>query len=514
MGEGGRGARTTVVAAAALLALLAAAGPAAARDAASAANIRITGAQARDLAGSSVAGVGDVNGDGRPDLAISAPRFDPPGRTDAGAVFVVFGRAAPATVNLRNLGADGFRIDGPAAHRCSPAGAQAGTSVDGVGDMNGDGFGDLVLSAPADCNAYVVFGAPAPATVDTSALGARGFAITTANPDSEVIGNEVAGGGDVNGDGRPDVVVEVGLDGDAFAGDARVVYGKATPGDVLLDTPSSQRGFSIHGAADDANLGASLDIVPDMNGDGKAEVLAGAPGASFFKNDPVDRGNAYVVFGRADAAALEARTIGNAGFRIAGARVGDHAGTGVSAAGDVTGDGKGDLVVGAPGADFGGRDAGAAYLVSGKASAGTVSLSRMKPGVRRIDGARAGHALGSAVAGVGDANGDGRPDVAAGAPGARPHGVGSGAIFVVFTPQHLASVRSLRRLGAGGLRVDGPNPGGEKLPRFGPRLDVAGAGDLNGDGRTDLLTGFPQVNTPNGVDSGAAFGVFAPGAGG
>src|SRR5213080_3921468 len=95
---------------------------------------------------------------------------------DSGSAYVVFGRNRTATIDLASLGTSGFRIDG------AGAGNSAGTSVAGVGDVNGDGMADVIVGAPGgryfgSGSAYVIFGRSATTSVDLAALGAGGFRI-------------------------------------------------------------------------------------------------------------------------------------------------------------------------------------------------------------------------------------------------------------------------------------------------------------------------------------------------
>jgi FG-GAP-like repeat/FG-GAP repeat len=369
--------------------------------------------------------LGDVNGDGRADVIVGVHTAGNNG-VNSGSVYVVFGRDLTTMVNLASLGAGGFRIDGaPLEH--------AGASVGAVRDMNGDGRAEVVLGAPfADANrgaAFVIFGKASTTNVDLTALGDGGFRITAA-PDALHAGEAVAGAGDVNGDGLPDVLVGVpnsDSPGRTRSGTAFVVFGKATTTGVDLGQLGSG-GFRIDGAASFDRAGETLAGAGDVNADGRPEVLLGAPGAR------VSSGLVYVIFGKSSSTTVDLAALGGGGFRINGDDAHDQAGGALSGAGDVNGDGRPDVVVGARDADESGRSSsGSAWVVYGKASASDVDLGELGPGGFRMAGASERDQAGAAVTGLGDWNGDGRPDVLVGSPNASYNlRQESGAAYVVL----------------------------------------------------------------------------------
>jgi hypothetical protein len=166
--------------------------------------------------GEALAPLGDVNGDGRDDLLIGASQVSAPGRSYAGAAYVVFGRAGPGRVDLRRPNGAAYRILGPG--RSGADGglrqARAGVSVAAIGDVNGDGQRDMTIGAPGAgrrCSpeegaAYVVFSQAVPAPLDLGDLGDAGYAIRGGLPDANA-GSLVAGAGDWNQDGRGDALV-------------------------------------------------------------------------------------------------------------------------------------------------------------------------------------------------------------------------------------------------------------------------------------------------------------------
>ncbi len=331
---------------------------------------RISGAAAGDEAGLTVDHAGDVNGDGIADMIIGARLSDPNG-SSSGSAFVVFGKADSAEVRLGDLGAGGFQIRG------AIAGDQAGGAVSAAGDVNGDGYDDILVGARFDDTggtnngaAFVVFGGPGSSDVELSTLGAAGLRIIGERP-ADNAGWSVSALGDLNADGLDDFSVSA-RNADPRAGGAGAVYvvfGRAEGGDIpLTDVAQGIGGFRIGGELGNDWAGGVISFAPDMNGDGLPELLIGALG-----NDAggSNAGAAYVVFGGSDGLATSLDWAANAlgGFKVFGEAAADAAGTAIAYAGDLNGDGIGDLLVGAPGVDLvTGNGAGAVYVVFGQAS--------------------------------------------------------------------------------------------------------------------------------------------------
>ena len=333
--------------------------------------VRIDGGAPGDLAGTSVAGVGDQNGDGRPDVAVGAPG------NGGGYAYV-----SP-------VGSAGYRISGTGTQ-------EAGWSVAGVGDLNGDGRPDIAVGLELD-SAYLVFGQAGPTDVDLGSIGGRGFKIQ-AEPNAPNLGTIAAAPGDVNGDGKADLVVSDGRaefkQGHVVPNKATVIFGGAAIQLISLHDLGGH-GFLIDGA----NLGTEFSVAGagDVNGDGRADVMLGAPFAG-------PNGAVVVVYGKADTLAVDVGSLAGKGFRIDGAP-GDRAGSAVAPAGDVNGDGRPDLLIGASGT-------GRAYVVFGRPTPGNVDLGSLGTGGFRI----VGRGIGDAVAGAGDLSGDGRADLLLGSP--------------------------------------------------------------------------------------------------
>ena len=221
--------------------------------------------------------------------------------------------------------------------------------------------------------------------------------------------------------------------------------------------------------------------------------------------DRVNAGCAYVVLGSASLpATLNLYSLnGTNGFRLNGAVAGDGAGTSVTGAGDVNNDGFDDVMIGATGADPGSRaDAGSAYVVLGAASfVQTMELSSLNGanGVR-LDGATAGDEFGLSVSAAGNVNNDNFDDMLIGAPGADPNGQSAaGSAYVVFGAANFSGATDVSTLnGTSGFRLDGVDTD----DRAGQ--SVAGDGDVNGDGFSDVIIGSPRAEV-DGVAVGAAY---------
>jgi Ca2+-binding RTX toxin-like protein len=444
--------------------------------------------------GISVSAAGDVNGDGIADFVLAAPRLEVSG--GRGAAFVVFGQASgfPADLNLNTLdGADGFRISGPMSM------GRIGYAVAGGGDLNGDGFDDIIVTAEGINGSFggavIIFGKATPfnAEVRPNGAGAAGQALLL-GPLEEDTGYSLSIAGDINGDGFDDAIVGARAGGVHYAGVVYIVFGTANGfgGAQSLTSLSGSNGFRLLGANVNDRVGEQVSGAGDINGDGYDDLIVGTPYAP-----GISPGAAYVVFGGSGPfpSAIDTSDLdGVNGFRIDGANYTGHS---VSSAGDVNGDGFDDLIVGAPGISDLGAYAGGAYVIFGKAGGFDADFD---PGALNgsngfvIQNDVAQDYAGRAVSSAGDVNGDGYDDLLIGAPAANGY---DGAAFVVFgRASGFAATINLGALdGTDGFRIEAANGG------LAGR-SVSAAGDVNGDGVDDLIVGAPYES------SGAAYIIF------
>lgn len=400
---------------------------------------RADGIDGADYTGFSVSVAGDVNGDGLDDFIVGAPGpFRPYGDTRPGKAFVVFGSSSGfnSTLDLASLtGADGFRIVSEGERD------RAGISVSSAGDVNGDGFDDLVvgvpLASPGDRSsagsAFVIFGKASAfsSTVALSDLSAvDGFRID-GEAAEDALGFGVSNAGDLNGDGLDDLIM--GAPGANASGSAYVLFGRsgAFPHPFDLSTLDGVTGFRIDGDVSGGFFGGFVSRVGDFNGDGLDDILVGEK----YSNESTQPGvgDAYLWFGRSGniPALFSASSLaGSVGLRLDGrAASGVRRGLG-SSAGDLNGDGFDDVIVGSTVDNI---SFGRAYVVLGRPDE-AVSLSL--PDLSGRDGWRfedfVNPSVGYSVASAGDINGDGVDDVAIGLPAAEVANIGEGKVVVVY----------------------------------------------------------------------------------
>jgi RTX calcium-binding nonapeptide repeat (4 copies)/FG-GAP repeat len=281
---------------------------------------------------------GDFNGDGYQDFALGLRTASSAEPFESGSTFIVFGAAAPydRSVDIRVLNAtEAWRING-AQERGQIGGDLAS------GDINGDGFDDVLMSSGGGKPAYVVFGkadgfdsALSVASLD----GSNGFALTSA-----LVGGNITAA-DLNGDGFDDVIIQ---DLTNNVGSVRVVFGHsgAFASTVSLNALDGTNGFTMLGGAEINRGSFAISSAGDVNGDGYEDLLIGVPHAT--ANRQVFAGATYVVFGHGgafDAQLNLAQMDISQGLRINGVSKNQFSGNSASSVGDLNGDGFGDIAI-------------------------------------------------------------------------------------------------------------------------------------------------------------------------
>lgn len=415
-----------------------------------------TGEAAEDLPGAALLPLDDLDGDGAADLAVSAPAHDATVRL-SGAVYLLAGTSSGPLADAR------AKLSGQAASDA------AGTSLASPGDLDGDGLPELLVGAPGESGAannagavYLVSGSTIGSLdLDAGLATLRGLA-----------SNDRAGQAVVGGDGRYAVGAYAA---DANGNDAGAVYVFRRPVSGAVSLSSADATWT---GATYMQAGYALARAGDVDGDGVEEWLVGVP------NEGSEAGAVYVV-DPSTAPSGPLSTVAQA--RIVGATAGDKLGRVMAAAGDVTGDGLPDLVLGSPDADPGGSASGAAWLLAGP-FAGDVPVSGA---TWAAHGVAAGEHLGSAVGGAGDLDGDGRDELLVGVPEAAGGGLAlyfrsalAGTVYATDADARFTTDLAGGRMGAA----------------------LAGGVDLDGDGTGDVVVAAPAAD---GVDAVGAVYRFA-----
>jgi uncharacterized repeat protein (TIGR01451 family) len=465
--------------------------------------------QAAANLGKAVATAGDVNGDGYSDVIVGANGYDN-GQNGEGRAFVYHGSASGLSATP-NWTAEG-----------NQAGSNFSFSVATAGDVNGDGYSDVIIGAHGHDNGEADEGLAFVYHGSASGLSAGPAWWAEADQASARFGICVSTAGDVNGDGYSDVVIGADLydNGEADEGQVRLFKGSSSGlastaswtaeadqasaffgrwvalagdvnadgyADVLVGAPSYDdpevdegAAFVYHGSSSgpsasadwsgqidqaDARLGRTVATAGDVDGDGRSDVIVGA---TRYTNGETREGGAFVFLG--SSGGLSASYAWSAESDQANAEM-----FAVSTAGDVNGDGYADVVVGAYYYDNGENNEGTAWVYHGSSS----GLSTAPDWSAESD--QAGATVGWSVATAGDVNGDGYSDVLLGAP--------------TYDNGQNDEGRASVYLGspAGLSEVEGWTAEGNQADAY-LGISVSTAGDVNGDGYADVIIGASEYD--------------------
>jgi hypothetical protein len=468
--------------------------------------------------GLSVAMAGDVDGDGFHDLAVGLRGYDG-GQPDAGAVFVFYGSAGGLPIGDGNVGGLNMPVPDPSwAFESYQPGAQLGWAVALIGDVNGDGFGDLAVSAPGFDNTAVDEGIVYVFYGSSEGLDDAPSWTVVSSADYGRLGDSLAGGGSFNNDAHADLVVGArAMPGLSAQGVVFVYYGSDT-GLPLAEGGMDTAGLTSPDASwaaehDGSQFGISVSGNGNFNGDAFADLVVGATLAQ-DPNTALQPGAVFVFYG--SAAGLPTADVG---IDLAGGCIPDASwaaqpsqnlvrfGGAVAAIGSVNGDAYGDLAVGAPLYDHPTSNEGAVFVFHGSAAGlptadvGGDLAGEVAPDASwAAEGNYGGAQFGTSVAGGFSVNTDAIPDLVVGAPFFSWSQPSSGGVFVYFG--------SNTGLPTGGIADDPPYPDAQLFAstvQEDARLGVSVAvGDVNGDGRGDIAAAAPFYDTPF-VDAGRVF---------
>lgn len=419
----------------------------------------------------------DINGDGKSDILIGAPS-DKDGSV-IGKVYLFFSNSMALKLN----GSDILTTSADLTFSEASAGEQFGFSTAIAGDINGDGYADIITGAPytndnADNSGtvYIYYGNQSSSMDNTADVRIKGLEV------NDLAGFSVSSAGDVNNDGFDDIIIglpEKYSNGSTpYSGTAVIFYGGPIMG-IKANYPEltlNDADVVLKGEKALDKFGTTVARAGDFNYDGYDDVIVGAPYAD--GTDGYNRGRAYIFFGGTDMNV-------SADVRITGSNDNDKIAAGLSGGGDVDGDGYSDVIIGAPEADTDtGVNRGKVYIFYGldmsDGELKDITIGADSSGVKMtvLTGNTDHEFLGTSVGNAGDTNGDTYDDIAAGGKYMGTDTTFRGKAYVYYGWPSMDAVDT---------SPDVTFSAEHQEDRFGNA--VAGAGDVNGDGYYDVVVG-------------------------
>ncbi|MGE3166602.1 MAG: hypothetical protein AB7O52_17005 [Planctomycetota bacterium] len=400
-----------------------------------------------DRFGQAIASVGDLNGDGIPDIAVGAPGDDD-GGSDQGAVYILL-LAADGTVSSHTKIAEGQGgFTGPL-----DASDRFGSAVAAVGDVDQNGTVDLAVGATGDDDGasdagavYILFLAPGPAVSGFAKVSATQGSFMGTLAAFDFFGESLAALGDRDGNGVPDLAVGArGTDDGGMDRGAVWLLDLTNTGSVVAEHKISATSGAFAGVLDDLDgFGSSVAAVGDVDGDLVGDI---AVGARLDDDGANDTGAVWILFLSPLGSVSGTQKISAlAGNLPAGLSGGDAFGSAVGAPGDLNGDDIPDLLVGAPLDDDGGvgnfANRGAVWVLTLQPGGTVLGGQKISDTAGDFDGALIDtSSFGRSLQALADIDGDGHREIAVGAVGDFPT-TGFGSLWLLFTAPAFADCNS------------------------------------------------------------------------